>query len=133
MKAKLAITTPPITPESAAELVRQGRRPLIQIVLTSSMDDIERQTAEMMFFIPPKGTKPGDTIEGRSPGTNYIFRGSKGEYRGKTDTQSVPFKEGRRIRRQIEDMLRSEGIDTSSTISYTLKRTLRWLSELPMQ
>jgi hypothetical protein len=95
------------------------------------MDDIEKQTAEMMFFIPPEGTKTGDTIKGRSPGTNYTFREPKGEYRGKPDTQSVPFEDGKKIRRQIEETLRSEGIDTSGKVSYALRRAVRWLKELP--
>ncbi len=116
----------PLTSEIVVGLIEQERIPSASRIRSGVGKDARE---EMMFFIPPEGTRFGDTAQGSGITEAITYIGPDGEVRGTADLQYLPIEQGILVREKIEETLRAKGIDQSSEISYAFKRIRRWVSE----
>ncbi|MFA6918064.1 MAG: hypothetical protein WC285_04535 [Candidatus Gracilibacteria bacterium] len=120
----------PLTPERVVQLIEEERIPLTSKSSRSVGDpDSIVLIDEITVFVPPVGTRFGDTVEGDGSSTPITYTSPEGEVRGTATIQVLPLEEGLAVRRAIEKALRVKGIDTSSRLAYAWGRVQRWFIE----
>ncbi len=64
------------------------------------------EEAKMTFWVPPEGTKRGDTLEG-DVRLGFRFSSPEGEVRGIAKMHTVPLALGKEIRDKVEEILKT--------------------------
>lgn len=83
------------------ELIQDGRVPINFGAMIEGSDDNEK----ISFFLPPKGTKLGDSYEGNAL-IGYHFISPEGEDRGIAELHVVPTEIGLKIMKKIDELMK---------------------------
>ncbi|MCK9186660.1 hypothetical protein M0P48_04460 [Candidatus Gracilibacteria bacterium] len=91
---------PLLQPGAIEALIEDGRIPLGFGILIE-----EGGKPQMSFWIPPKGTKLGDSMEGDGA-FGFQFRSPEGQDRGHAEWHVVPKKIGEQIKTRVKAALK---------------------------